>query len=64
MSRFYYVGTGRTDIVHRSYGRMDGDIAFCGTRIVKGWQWWLGIRNVPKGSSICARCEASKNHRS
>lgn len=62
VQRFYYVGNGQ-GIVHRSFGRMDGDIAFCGVTAKKGWKWWLGLRNVPKGSSVCARCEASKNRR-
>jgi hypothetical protein len=62
-TRFYYVGTGRADIVHRSCGRMNGDITFCGTWLRQGWKWWLSLRNVPKGSSVCARCEASKQNR-
>lgn len=62
VQRFYYVGNGK-GVVHRSYGRMDGDIAFCGTVLKSGWKYWLGLRNVPKGSSICARCEGAKHGR-
>lgn len=58
--RFLYVGTGRTDIVHRSYGRMDGDRTFCGVTVLKGWRWWVGLRYVPRNSAICARCEATR----
>lgn len=63
VQRFYYVGNGK-GVVHRSYGRMDGDIAFCGVVATKGWKWWLGVSKVPKNSTVCARCEGSKNRAS
>ena len=57
--RYYYVGTGKSDIVHMTENSwVDGEKTFCGVTMRAGWPYWLGIRNVPKGSSVCARCAA------